>query len=103
MLKIAPPRLPRRVKIEDLYAGMAELADAHGSGPCESNFMEVQVLLSAPNSRNPNLVPIGEGFGFLLYLNYPNLIANLKNANIEISGDKTLTGFISFYIFTIIF
>ena len=26
---------------------MAELADAHGSGPCESNFMEVQVLLSA--------------------------------------------------------
>ena len=27
---------------------MAELADAHGSGPCESNFMEVQVLLSAP-------------------------------------------------------
>ena len=26
-----------------LYADMAELADAHGSGPCESNFMEVQV------------------------------------------------------------
>ena len=30
------------------YADMAELADAHGSGPCESNFMQVQVLLSAP-------------------------------------------------------
>ncbi len=29
-------------------AGMAELADAHGSGPCESNFMQVQVLLPAP-------------------------------------------------------
>ena len=27
---------------------MAELADAHGSGPCESNFMQVQVLSSAP-------------------------------------------------------
>ena len=27
---------------------MAELADAHGSGPCEGNFMEVQVLLGAP-------------------------------------------------------
>ena len=27
---------------------MAELADAHGSGPCESNFMEVRVLLPAP-------------------------------------------------------
>ena len=31
----------------DWYAGMAELADAHGSGPCESNFMQVQVLLPA--------------------------------------------------------
>ena len=28
-------------------ADMAELADAHGSGPCDSNIMEVQVLLSA--------------------------------------------------------
>ena len=27
---------------------MAELADACGSGPYESNFMQVQVLLSAP-------------------------------------------------------
>ena len=30
-------------------ADMAELADAHGSGPCDSNIMEVQVLLSAPS------------------------------------------------------
>jgi hypothetical protein len=29
---------------------MAELADAHGSGPCESNFMQVQVLLPAPTA-----------------------------------------------------
>ena len=29
-------------------AGMAELADAYGSGPYESNFMEVRVLLPAP-------------------------------------------------------
>ena len=57
---------------------MAELADAHGSGPCEGNFMQVQVLLPAPNSRNPNLVPIGEGFGFLLYLDYPNFNSKLK-------------------------
>ena len=34
-------------------AAMAELADAHGSGPCESNLMEVQVLLAAPvNEHN---------------------------------------------------
>ena len=57
---------------------MAELADAHGSGPCESNFMEVQVLSGAPNSRNPNLVPIGNGFGFLLYLDYPNFNSKSK-------------------------
>ena len=62
MLKIAPPRLPRRVKIEDLYAGMAELADAHGSGPCESNFMQVQVLLPAPKNK----VSIGDAL-FLFY------------------------------------
>ena len=29
-------------------ADVAELADAHGSGPCESNFMGVQVPSSAP-------------------------------------------------------
>ncbi len=34
------------------YADMAELADAYGSGPYESNFMQVQVLLSAPRKRD---------------------------------------------------
>ena len=33
---------------ESKYADMAELADAHGSGPCLSNEVQVQVLLSAP-------------------------------------------------------
>ena len=47
---------------------MAELADAHGSGPCESNFMQVQVLLPAPSENNPNLTPIGDGFGFFSFL-----------------------------------
>ena len=42
-----------------IFADMAELADAHGSGPCESNFMQVQVLLPAPISS------IHKGFGFL--------------------------------------
>ena len=49
---------------------MAELADAHGSGPCECKFMQVQVLLPAPNENNPNLTPIGDGFGFVLLINY---------------------------------
>ena len=51
---------------------MAELADALASGASRGNSVQVQVLLSALNSINPNLVPIGEGFGFLLYLDYPN-------------------------------
>ena len=52
-------------------AGVAELADALVLGT-SVNDVQVQVLSPAPNSRNPNLVPIGEGFGFLLYLDYPN-------------------------------
>ena len=31
----------------DESAEMAELADAHGSGPCDSNVMRVQVPFSA--------------------------------------------------------
>ena len=33
-----------------IYAGVAELADAYGSGPYASNCMQVQVLLSAPQN-----------------------------------------------------
>ena len=47
------------------YAGMAELADALDSGSSESNFMEVQVLLPAPNKRNPN--PKGSDFLKFIY------------------------------------
>ena len=68
MKRDAPPRHSQPCKNMREFAGMAELADAYGSGPYESNFMQVQVLLPAPNSTNPNLVPIGEGFGFVLLL-----------------------------------
>ena len=33
-------------------ADMAELADAHGSGPCEGYFMGVRIPLSAPNQKD---------------------------------------------------
>ena len=33
-----------------------------------TSLNELQVLSGAPNSRNPNLIPVGEGFGFLLWI-----------------------------------
>ena len=48
---------------------MAELADALDSGSNGRKAVQVQVLLPAPYSINPNLMPIGEGFGFVLFLN----------------------------------
>ena len=45
---------------------MAELADAYGSGPYEGNFMEVQVLLSAPSSSQARFSVCGEFFISLL-------------------------------------
>ena len=51
-----------------LYAGMAELADAHGSGPCAGDSMQVQVLFPAPNQYNPNQIfLIGDGFGLFVF------------------------------------
>ena len=35
------------------HAGVAELADAYGSGPYESNLMKVQVLSPAPWIASP--------------------------------------------------
>ena len=59
------------------YADVAELADVQDLGSCVHD-VQVRPLSSAPNSKNPNLVPIGEGFGFLLYLDYPNFDSKLK-------------------------
>ena len=41
---------------------MAELADAHGSGPCARKGMEVRVLLSAPQLNGH---PSGCPFNFM--------------------------------------
>ena len=40
--------LPCKNRRNIIYAPVAELADAYGSGPYEGNFMEVQVLSGAP-------------------------------------------------------
>ena len=58
---------------------MAESADALDSGSSGSNTVCVQVTLSAPNSTNPNLIPIGEGFGFVIFYDYPNFNSKHKN------------------------
>ena len=52
----------------ELYAGMAELADALDSGSNGRKAVQVQVLLPAPKHSNPNLLPIGETFGFVVFL-----------------------------------
>ena len=46
---------------------MAELADALDSGSNGRKAVQVQVLLPAPNQYNPNLFPIGDGFGFIVF------------------------------------
>ena len=62
------------------------MADAHGSGPCESDFMQVQVLSSAP------VRVFITALGFFILLNF---------INIQFSQDAYLLGLDSdtFYIY----
>ena len=81
----APPRKLSPCKNSESkteYADMAELADALDSGSNGRKAVQVQVLLSAPNSTNPNPRPVGEGFGFVIYFDDPNF--NLKQEKTEL-------------------
>ena len=66
-------------------AEVAELADAHGSGPCGSNTLWVRLPSSARDNGNPNPVPIRDGFGFFS--------TKAKTAGTEwgVSSNQTLT------------
>ena len=46
---------------------MVELADTLDLGSSVPD-VQVQVLLPAPKHSNPNLLPIGETFGFVVFL-----------------------------------
>ena len=58
------------------------MADALDSGSSRGNSVQVQVLLSAPKHSNPNLLPIGETFGFVVFL---------KDVNMLVAREQTTT------------
>ena len=70
------------------------MADAHGSGPCESNLMEVQVLLSAPNAAKPTL---WRGFCFVLHDFYTILYLSTLRKMQKAEPHKRLRLFFLFF------
>ena len=61
-----------------IYAAVVESADTLAWGASDCKIVQVQVLSAAPNAHNPNhIFPVGDGFGFVLSIEYPNF--NRKN------------------------
>ena len=55
---------------ENRNAGVSELADETDSKSVIRKGVWVRVPPPAPNQYNPNLFPIGDGLGFIIYLKY---------------------------------
>ena len=49
------------------YAGVMELVDVVDSKSTGSDTVPVRVRPPAPNQYNPNLFPIGDGFGLFVF------------------------------------
>ena len=50
-------------------AGVMELVDVVDSKSTDGDIVPVRVRPPAPKHSNPNLLPIGETFGFVVFLN----------------------------------
>jgi hypothetical protein len=59
-------RVPLSAPQVKMHAVVAESADAHGSGPCPREGVEVQVLSTAPGEKNREQTPkiAARGFDF---------------------------------------
>ena len=55
---------------------MAELADAHGSGPCGVTPVQVRLLLSAPKTKDPS-----ESMGLFVF--------GAGNLSRQVTGNRT--------------
>ena len=55
------------VGLENTKAGVLELVDEVDSKSIASDGVRVRVPPPAPNPYNPNLFPIGDGFGLLVF------------------------------------
>ncbi len=72
----------KKIKIFIKFAGVAELADAPALG-AGAFGVQVRLLSPAPNSINPNLLIVGDGFGFTFYIEYPNFNSKKSTPNVE--------------------
>ena len=68
---------------------MAELADAHGSGPCDSNIMRVQVPFSASKTDERSLV-------FFVLHTYIPISMSLMSTNWILIGVKSFSNICKF-------
>ena len=64
-----------------------ELVDVVDSKSTASDSVPVRVRPPAPNKNNPNLLPIGETFGFSLFFDYPNYNKKINKTEVK-ENDK---------------